>query len=249
MDCGMIEERVRVRGLMGRETEVLAVCPLGFSDYDDSLALQEALREARGCARVPDVLLLLEHPSVYTLGRGADGRDLGAAGGGGVPIRRVNRGGKATYHGPGQLVGYAIVDLTRARLDVRAYVRALETALIDIADVAGVPACRHPVQPGVWVGSRKLASIGIGIRRWITMHGFAINVTTDLAYFDAIIPCGLTGTRVTSLAAEGAGQEMATVAARAGAALARALGRPRVVWLDDPSRLWRRQPHVSGMRA
>jgi lipoyl(octanoyl) transferase len=249
MDGGVIEERIRAHGLSGGEAEVLAVCPLGSSDYDGSLALQEALREARGRGRVPDVLLLLEHPPVYTLGRGADARDLGAAAGGGVPVRRVNRGGKATFHGPGQLVGYAIVDLSRARLDVRTYVRAIETALIDTAEGAGIRAGRHPAQPGVWVGGRKLASIGVGIRRWITMHGFAINVTTDLAYFDAIIPCGLTGARVTSLATEGARPEMATVAARAGAALARALGRPRVVWLDDPSRLWRCQPRVAGMGA
>ncbi len=233
MGCDAIEARIRGRGLGGSETDVLAVCPLPRCGYDEALALQEGLREARGCGRVPDVVLLLEHPPVYTLGRGADVRDLGAAAVGAVPVRRVNRGGKVTFHGPGQLVGYAVVDLSRARLDVRAYVRALETALIETVSAVGIQARRDTAQPGVWVGARKLAAIGIGIRRWVTMHGFALNVATDLGYFDAIVPCGLTGVGMTSLAAEGVLTDMGTVARQTGAALGRALGRRTVVWLDD----------------
>lgn len=181
----------------------LEVGQLGRVPYDDALALQERLTDRRA-AGGPDVLLLLEHPPVYTLGRGADERHLGGAAGGAVPIRRVGRGGEVTFHGPGQLVGYPIVDLRAHRIDVHWYLRRLEEVLITALADVGVVAGRVDGRTGVWVdGRRKIASIGIGVRHWITRHGFALNVGPDLDGFTPITPCGLEGVAMTSVAREG----------------------------------------------
>lgn len=175
---------------------------LGLIDYPVALALQERLLEMRRRGLVGDTLLLLEHPHVFTLGRGAPEVDILKAQLN-VPVYRISRGGQATYHGPGQLVGYPIIKLDGEAQDVHAYLRALEEAIIGALKDHGVGAQRRAGLTGVWVGARKIASIGVGIRRWVTMHGFAVNVSADLRYFSAIVPCGISGCVMTSLAAEG----------------------------------------------
>jgi lipoyl(octanoyl) transferase len=180
----------------------LRVARLGTVDYQAALRLQDALVAARLSDEIADTLLLLEHPHVFTLGRGANERFI-IAPLAGVPRFRVSRGGQVTYHGPGQLVGYPIIKLDGASRDVGCYLRNLEQALIDALARLGVAAERRPGLTGVWAGGRKLASIGVGIRRWVTLHGFAINVATDLRYFNAIVPCGIAGCEMTSVAALG----------------------------------------------
>jgi lipoyl(octanoyl) transferase len=192
---------------MGR---VLAVATPGCVPYRDALAWQELL-VAQRLVDGPDVLLLLEHPPVYTLGRGADARFLGVAAGGPVDVVRVGRGGQVTWHGPGQLVGYPILDLRGHRQDVHWYVRSLEAVLVAALADVGVTAAARPGYPGVWVADRKIASIGVGIRRWVTWHGFALNVACDLGGFDAITPCGIPGVRMTTVAAEGGSATVAEV--------------------------------------
>ena len=176
----------------------LAVGWLGRVPYVEALALQEALVAARQRDAIGDLLLLLEHPHVYTLGRGASDSDL-LARPETVPVHRVSRGGQVTYHGPGQLVGYPILALQGRQRDVHAYLRALEQGLIDALARWAIGATRREGLTGVWVGERKIASIGVGIRRWVTLHGFALNVSTDLSRFEAIVPCGIHGCRMTSL--------------------------------------------------
>ena len=185
----------------------LVVSQLGTIDYAAASALQEQLIERR-MAGGDDRLLLLEHPPVYTLGRGADPRFLGPAAEGAIPIVRTSRGGQVTYHGPGQLIGYPILDLRGHRCDVRWYVQQLEAVLIETLTQAGVAGQRREGAPGVWVRGAKIASIGVAIRRWVTWHGVALNVGADLAAFERITPCGIDGVRMTSLAREGV---MATV--------------------------------------
>jgi lipoate-protein ligase B len=180
----------------------LEVATPGTVEYGQACAWQEAL-VARRLEGGPDALLLLEHPPVYTLGRGADPRHLGAAAGGPVAVVHAQRGGQVTYHGPGQLVGYPILGLEGPRRDVRWYLRTLEEALIRALADVGVGAGRRPGLTGVWVGDRKIASIGVAIRRWVTWHGFALNVARELEGFAAITPCGLTGVEMTSVAREG----------------------------------------------
>jgi len=182
----------------------------GRVEYGRALAWQEAL-VARRLAGGPDALLLLEHPPVYTLGRGADARFLGAAAASEVPVFRAHRGGQVTYHGPGQLVGYPIVDLRAFRPDLRWYLDMLEGILIDALDALGVAAGRRAGLRGVWVGERKIASIGIALRRWVAWHGFALNVAHDVSGFAPITPCGITGIEMTSVAREGGPSEMAAV--------------------------------------
>jgi lipoyl(octanoyl) transferase len=179
-------------------------CYLGLISYAEALALQQALHEARKRDEIPDQLLLLEHPHVITLGRGAnpahvlaDEQTRKACG---VELFETGRGGDVTYHGPGQLVGYPIINLAPDRQDVRRYVRDLQEVLIRTARDFGVEAeARGGEHVGVWVGRDKLAAIGIRISRWITMHGFAFNVTTELKYFQLIVPCGIREHGVTSL--------------------------------------------------
>jgi len=174
----------------------------GRIEYGLAVTWQEALVERR-IAGGPDALLLLEHPPVYTLGRGADPRHLGAAAAGAIPVFPAHRGGQVTYHGPGQLVGYPIVGLRDFRPDVRWYLDVLEGVLIDALADLGVAAGRRAGLTGVWVGQRKIASIGIALRRWVAWHGFALNVADDLSGFDPIAPCGLSGIEMTSVAGEG----------------------------------------------
>jgi lipoate-protein ligase B len=182
----------------------------GRVEYGEALDQQQAL-VARRLAGGADALLLLEHPPVYTLGRGGDPRWLGEAAEGGVPVVRAHRGGQVTFHGPGQLVGYPILDLRRHRQDVRWYLRSLEEVLVAALRDLGVTAARRPGLTGVWVGERKIASIGVAIRRWITWHGFALNVGPDLSGFARIVPCGIQGVEMTSVAREGGPGEVAEV--------------------------------------
>ena len=215
----------------------LSVARLGMVDYTAALELQNAMVAARIRDTIGDTLLLLEHPHVYTLGRGADASYITDATGG-VPIHRVSRGGQVTYHGPGQIIGYPIVKLNGARRDVSRYLRKLEQALITALREYEIEAARGDGMTGVWAGARKIASIGVGIRRWVTMHGFALNVTTDLSYFDAIVPCGIEGCRMTSIAALGRPQvTVGTVANTIERAFAAVFEYDRIV-AADPRRLW-----------
>ncbi len=181
----------------------LVVHDLGRLDYASALALQKQLVADRQGGRIPDQLLLVEHPHVITLGRNAREEHLLASpeilSRAGISFYHTDRGGDITYHGPGQLVGYPIVDLRAWKRDVGAYMRALEQVLIDTLSDFGITAGRIPKLTGVWVGECKIAAIGVHISRWITSHGFALNVSTDLSYFQYIVPCGLTKP-VTSMA-------------------------------------------------
>lgn len=190
----------------------LAVEWLGRISYGDALARQQALVEARRAGRSGDRLLLLEHPPVITLGRSAQAghmrTPLAALRSRGIEVHEARRGGDVTYHGPGQLVGYLIADLAaRGARDLHAWLRRMEAALMDALAALGVSARRAPGLTGVFAGDtagppRKIASIGIGLRRWISYHGFALNATLDLAGFDDIVPCGLHGVTMTSVARE-----------------------------------------------
>src|ERR1035437_66784 len=176
---------------------------LGRTDYGTALELQRELIAERQQGLIPDQLLLLEHPHVITLGRnGKAGNVLASAevlSRAGIAFYPTDRGGDVTYHGPGQLVGYPIVDLREWQRDVGAYVRAVEQAIIDTLADYGISAGRIPKLTGVWVDDCKIAAIGVHISRWVTSHGFALNVSTDLSYFQYIVPCGLTKP-VTSMA-------------------------------------------------
>src|SRR5262249_29327824 len=181
---------------------------LGRMPYAAALALQRELVEERRAGRIGDVLLLVEHPHVLTLGvRGDGGRShilasaetLTALD---VTVHETGRGGDVTYHGPGQIVGYPIIDLKPDRCDVHRYVRDLEEVLIRVAADHGIKAGRLSGLTGVWVGGEKLAAIGVRIARWITSHGFALNVSTNLEFFNLILPCGITDRGVTSLTAQ-----------------------------------------------
>jgi len=175
---------------------------LGCVPYGEALNLQRELVERRRRGEIQDVLLLLEHPSVITLGRNARRDHLLSSTETlkkeGIELAETDRGGDITYHGPGQLVGYPILDLSRIRKDVVWYVRTLEEALIRAARDFGFRAGRKEGMTGVWVGQAKVAAIGIHVSRWVTSHGFALNLETDLGYFRHIVPCGITGCPVTS---------------------------------------------------
>jgi lipoyl(octanoyl) transferase len=174
---------------------------LGRIEFSKGLEIQaEALEQ---CDRTgEETLFLLEHEPVYTIGRRLDKSSLGNASYLPHPVFEINRGGQATYHGPGQLVGYPILDLKKRGKDLHVYLRSLETAVIRLVGSFGVEAEFCDGKTGVWVQNRKIASIGIGVRRWITMHGFALNVSSDLTGFLSITPCGLAGVRMTSLSLE-----------------------------------------------
>ncbi len=197
----------------------LEVRHLGLVPYGEALALQQELRHARLDARQPDTVLLLEHPDVITFGRGArPGNALlsdEALRQAGYAVSRVSRGGDGPYHGPGQLVGYPILDLSQRGGDVHLYLRQLEGVLIDALADFGIAARRREGYAGVWLDERrKIASIGVGLRRWTTTHGFALNVCCDLRRFDAIIACGLQGVQMTSMQ-ESLGREVDFAAVRA----------------------------------
>jgi lipoyl(octanoyl) transferase len=186
---------------------------LGRMEFQRALALQEEIvLKKREDPSVEDQLLLLEHEPVYTIGRTPDRSSLSAPG----RIRRgevgaahlpyplfvINRGGQATYHGPGQLMGYPIIDLRRCGHDLHKYLRWVEQSLIDLLAKYGIAAARRESLTGVWVGDRKIASIGVGVRHWITMHGFALNVCGDLSPFNHIVPCGINDVAMTSIEKE-----------------------------------------------
>ena len=209
----MRDAKAAARGLAkavtsGRDMRTLEIRRLGLVPYADALKLQRELVEERCAGRVGDLLLLVEHPHVITLGVRGDGgrshilappRTLQARG---IEVHETGRGGDITYHGPGQLVGYPIVDLKPDRCDVHRYVRDLEEVLIRTAADYGVSARRVTGLTGVWTGpdsQDKLAAIGVRISRWVTSHGFALNANTNLDYFSLIVPCGVTGRGVTSL--------------------------------------------------
>lgn len=182
------------------EPAPIDVVLLGRMPYDEALERQFDLVARRRAGEVPDTLLLLEHDPVYTIGRTRDRSSLRDPDGLPHPAVEIGRGGQATFHGPGQLVGYPILDLTSFGRDLHAYLRVLEDALIDFLTDHGVPAARSVGRTGVWVEDRKIASIGVGVRHWITLHGFALNVTREsLPPFEAIVPCGLPGVRMTCL--------------------------------------------------
>lgn len=188
------------------DRELWAVA-LGRMGYAEALELQRNIARDRISGAIPqDVLLLVEHPSVVTLGRAAKEKHLVASPeflrSKGVEVFEVERGGDVTYHGPGQLVGYPIIDLKRHRLDLHWYLRKIEEALINALAEYGIPAERNTAYTGVWTRGRKIASIGVHARNWVTWHGFALNVTTDLSFFDLIVPCGIDGVVMTSIARE-----------------------------------------------
>jgi len=174
---------------------------LGRIEFSKGLEIQaDALEQ---CDRTgEETLFLLEHEPVYTIGRRLDKSSLGNVAYLPHPVFEINRGGQATYHGPGQLVGYPILDLKKRGKDLHVYLRLVETAVIRLLESFGVEAEFCDGKTGVWVQNRKIASIGIGVRRWISMHGFALNVSSDLTGFLSITPCGLTGVRMTSLSLE-----------------------------------------------
>ena len=176
---------------------------LGRMDFATALALQEeiVLKRHRDSS-MEDQLLLLEHEPVYTIGRTPDQSSLLGAGHLPHPLFVINRGGQATYHGPGQLMGYPIIDLRRCGQDLHKYLRWLEQLLIDLLAENGITASRRESLTGVWVGDRKIVSIGVGVRHWITMHGFALNVSGDLSPFNHIVPCGINNIAMTSMEKE-----------------------------------------------
>jgi lipoyl(octanoyl) transferase len=185
----------------------LLTTDLGLISYAEAYALQQRLVAARKAAAIDDVLLFCEHPHVLTLGRNANRANLLVSEHvlrqKGVELHSTNRGGDITYHGPGQIVGYPILNLGNIKRDVGWYVRALEEAMIRASADFGVTAYRVPGKTGIWVqtgtSEEKLAAIGVHISRWVTSHGFAYNVATDLRYFELIVPCGIPGRKPTSL--------------------------------------------------
>ena len=211
----------------------LLICDLGVVEYRAGVELQDAVRARVQAGELPDVLLLLEHPPVYTLGRRSGANDLPMGEdwyrAHGIDVVRTNRGGKLTYHGPGQLVGYPIVRID----DVIAYVRAMERALAAaLRDVGLRPRLRvdeGPDYTGVWVEDRKIASIGVHVAKGVTTHGFAINVDNDLQPFGYVVACGLPEVQMTSVRKEGATATLAEVRERAAARLAEELGLVGVV--------------------
>ncbi len=198
---------------------------LGRIAFDKALGLQEEIvAKKREDASHADELFLLEHEPVYTIGRTPDRSSLSATGrirGGELgaahlphPLFAINRGGQATYHGPGQLIGYPIIDLRRYGQDLHRYLRWLERLLIELLAGHGIAASQRESLTGVWVGDRKIASIGVGVRHWITMHGFALNVCGDLSPFNQIVPCGINNIAMTSMEREtGRSFSVASVAA------------------------------------
>lgn len=183
--------------------DALSVRRLGRVAFADALALQEKLvAEKQADHSLGDELLLLEHEPVYTIGRTTDQSSLRDADHLPYPLFPINRGGQATYHGPGQLIGYPIIDLRKCGQDLHRYLRWLEALLIETLAEVGIAGTTRQGLTGVWVEDRKIASIGVGVRHWITMHGFALNVGGDLAPFDQIVPCGIANVTMTSIERE-----------------------------------------------
>lgn len=182
----------------------LTVYTLGLLDYQQAFALQDRLLEERIAGNIPDHLLLLEHPATLTLGRTDDVNNLlvpeAVLKERGVAIYPTDRGGSITWHGPGQLVGYPIIDLGERDRDIHKYIRGLEEVIICTLRAFSISAGRDEKHVGVWVGGEKIAAIGVKVKKWVTKHGFAINVNSDLSHFSLINPCGITDKGVTSMA-------------------------------------------------
>lgn len=191
---------------------------LGRMAFGDALALQEEIvAKKRIDQSLGDDLLLLEHEPVYTIGRTPDQSSLRGAEHLPHPLFPINRGGQATYHGPGQLIGYPIIDLRNCGQDLHRYLRWLEELLVEALGTIGIAATTREGLTGVWVENRKIASIGVGVRHWITMHGFALNVCGDLSPFDQIVPCGISNVTMTSIEKEtGRRDSVMDVASRVG---------------------------------
>ncbi len=181
-------------------------CRLGTVDYAEALRLQTELQAKRIAGKIGDTVLLLEHPPVLTMGRSAEERHVLAAPdvleAHGISVHEVGRGGDVTYHGPGQLVAYPIIDLKPDRCDVRKYMWSLEETMIRTCADFGLAATRVDGLNGTWIGDRKVGAVGVRISRWVTMHGLALNANSDLTHFDLIVPCGIPDKAVTSLSAE-----------------------------------------------
>ena len=188
------------------EKRKLTYCDLGLIDYQEAWDLQKEIFDLRYKNEISDVLLLLEHPHTYTLGKVADKNHLISSSEylkeNNISVYEIDRGGDITYHGPGQIVGYPIISLTDWEKDTHKYLRALEEVIIKTCSFFGLDCSRNSKHTGVWLGNKKIAAIGIKVSRWITMHGFALNVNTDLTLFQGIIPCGITDKEVTSLQKE-----------------------------------------------
>jgi len=184
----------------------LIYCDLGTIDYKEAWDLQKNIFELRNQQKIDDVFLLLEHPHTYTLGKTADNKNLVGnkeyLDKNKISVYEIDRGGDITYHGPGQIVGYPIIDLNNWGKDTHKYLRALEEIIIRTCAEYNLAVSRIPKYTGVWIEDRKIAAIGIKVTQWITMHGFAFNINTDLSLFDGIIPCGITNKEVTSLKKE-----------------------------------------------
>jgi lipoyl(octanoyl) transferase len=185
----------------------LGIVALGRMPYGPALELQRDLARRRIAREIPrDLLLLVEHPPVITLGRGSQAAHLPTPreflDARGIEIFEIERGGDVTFHGPGQLVGYPIFNLSEHRADLHWFLRQMEQALIVALEPLGITGERRAGYTGVWTGGRKLASIGVHVRQWVTWHGFALNVTTDLSYFDLIVPCGIPDVVMTSVQRE-----------------------------------------------
>lgn len=194
-----------------RMSHSLRIMDLGRLDYEAALAVQERLLEAKTRGAADDCLILVEHPHVITTGRREASTHILDPGG--VPVHATSRGGDVTYHGPGQLVAYPIIDLeSKLRRAVHRYLDNLEQVIIDVLGSFGLEGARRPPFTGVWTGDRKICAIGIAVRRGVTYHGAALNVAPDLSYFRRIVPCGLEWAQVTSIEREaGRSIEMATV--------------------------------------
>jgi lipoyl(octanoyl) transferase len=214
----------------------LNLCPdklgirwLGRMNFGEALTLQEDLvAQKRINAALGDELLLLEHEPVYTIGRTPDESSLRGVAHLPHPLFPINRGGQATYHGPGQLIGYPIIDLHRYAQDLHRYLRWIEALLIEVLIEFGIKATSRPGLTGVWVNDRKIASIGVGVRHWITMHGFALNVSGDLSPFSHIVPCGIENVIITSIEKEtGKSWRVSEVATRLGSVALRRISNLR----------------------
>lgn len=188
---------------MNTEIRKLVYCDLGFIDYKDAWDLQKFVHQLRIENKIDDVLFLLEHPHTYTLGKTAHKENLVGneeyLNENKISVYDIDRGGDITYHGPGQIVGYPIISLTNWKQDTHKYLRTIEEVIIKVCDEYGLNGKRVDKYTGVWIDDRKICAIGIKVSRWITMHGFAFNINTDLKLFDGIIPCGITDKDVTSL--------------------------------------------------
>ncbi len=188
---------------MNNNIRKLICCDLGLIDYQEAWDLQKEIHQLRSENNIDDVLFLLEHPHTYTLGKTAHRENLVGDDNylkkHNISVYDIDRGGDITYHGPGQLVGYPIIDLTEWQRDTHKYLRALEEVIINVCKDFGLDATRVEHLTGVWIEDRKIAAIGIKVSKWITMHGFAFNINTNLELFNGIIPCGITDKAVTSL--------------------------------------------------